>query len=106
MQPTAATGEAPDLEAAIHTVEEIPFTPYSFSDRYMRTVGKHIPACGGRCMVPDSEFGANMHWVSFTLIFIPTMCWFIFEAPDYWSGGTAAMVFLIAITFITSNTFL
>ena len=39
---------------------------------YLRAEGKHEPACGGRCLVPDVD-GDNFSHVSAVLIFAPTL---------------------------------
>lgn len=36
-----------DVESGYASPGDVPFVPYSSTDRYVRSVGKHVPAMGG-----------------------------------------------------------
>ena len=45
-------------------------------------------------------------WVSWSLIFFPTVIWLSGVVPDYWDQGAPWLVLVIVGTFTGSNTFL
>jgi len=95
-----------DIESQNSSPEDVPYLPYNSSDRYVRAVGKHIPALGGRGMVADVECGPNLLWVSVSLIVFPTGLWLACEANTYWNEVSPAGVIAILCTFLLSNGFI
>jgi len=96
-----------DLEAAnVNHVDSIIFEEWEWSHRFVRSVGKHEPVYGGMCLAPDLGCCTNLIWVSFSLIFFPTILWFVRVAPKFWSDMSPAGVIFVLSTFVTCQTFL
>ena len=74
---------------------------------YTGNVGRHMPVCGGRCLVArTTEGGGDMSSISFWMIAAPTGLWCGFAAPTLWSDVSPVLVILGLVTCAASIVFL